>query len=110
MIDFTKPVQTREGEKVRIFGTDARDTDFPVRGEVNNCGIWVQKSWTLEGQSTRAQHESFLVNVPEERFCYLNVYSRNVKSHSSRAEADQFAGSGRISRLKIKIEDGRFDE
>lgn len=66
MIDFTKPVQTRDGRKVRILATDAR-TDYPVVGLVEQpVGIESTESWTLEGSwYSNGRLSSYdLVNVP----------------------------------------------
>lgn len=51
MIDFTKPVYTRDGRRVTIFGTDFdADANFPVRGTVEGERPKTMRSWQSSGK------------------------------------------------------------
>lgn len=50
MIDFTKPVQTRDGKPVRILCTDMNNPVYPVVGLVNYGREEYVITWTIEGQ------------------------------------------------------------
>jgi len=69
MIDFSKPVQTRRGLKVRILTTEVRNSDYPVVGLVlfETSDEETVETWTLEGEYIRGVSGSGLdlVNVPE---------------------------------------------
>lgn len=69
-IDWNKPVQTRDGRRVKIFTTEARDTEYPVQGEILEPHKWEQHIWTEDGYflNTRKVTDDDLVNVPEERW------------------------------------------
>lgn len=76
MIDFTKPVQTRDGRKVRILCTDSDHPHYPVVGLVENIS---SGTWTLDGKYQIAPvdtgvDEVDLINVPEELSGYVCVY------------------------------------
>jgi hypothetical protein len=56
MIDFTKPVETRNGIPVRILCTDGPNPTFPVIGIVKgNSGV---TSWALDGSYLAAKTSS----------------------------------------------------
>lgn len=79
MIDFNKPVQTRDGRKVRILCTD-RASDHSVVGLVMNHihGKEELLSWDCEGYRRQYQPEpGDLVNVPERLERILCVDSMN---------------------------------
>jgi len=50
MIDFTKPVQTRDGKPVRILCTDMNNPVYPIVGLVNYGREEHVITWTIEGQ------------------------------------------------------------
>ncbi len=121
MIDFKKPVQTKDGEKVRIYCTDALG-DYPVHGAIIRGSTSTPYSWTLGGLfcKTNPGSDFDLVNVPEEKFCYVNIYVGDETPlhmgypHETRADADKAAdhpipGGKRVGCIKVKLE-RRFDE
>lgn len=66
-IDFTKPIQTRDGRKVRILCTDRRGGLYPVVGMVmDDRGIETTHCWTLSGALVVGESgfPNDLVNVP----------------------------------------------
>ena len=63
MLDLSKPLQTVGGREVKIFTTEARDTDFPIQGEIYN-GKWLQSTWTKDGYFGDSAHNTLnLVNI-----------------------------------------------
>ena len=73
-IDFTKPLQTRDGRKVRLLCTD-KISSYPVV-------VWLEDikataSYTLEGVNVIGEESNIdLVNVPEQVTVdvWVNVY------------------------------------
>jgi len=66
VLDFTKPVQTKDGRKVRILCTDAPG-DYPVVGLLGNTPY----SWTIDGKYNRGLlvHDlRDLVNAPRKEY------------------------------------------
>jgi hypothetical protein len=71
IVDFNKPVQTRNGHKVEIKFTDGRGP-FPVHGYVgNSTGI---TCWKYNGKFLKTEEDCTqdLVNVKTKR--YINLY------------------------------------
>lgn len=60
-IDFTKPVQTRDGRKVTIYRTDAPGV-YRVHGHIE--GNIFPTAWTQEGHDSGTSDRD-LINVPE---------------------------------------------
>ncbi len=68
-LDLTKPVQTRDGRKVRILCTDRNGSKHPVVGLIDTYGdrkLEMPHTWTSDGKfnSVEVDHEADLVNVP----------------------------------------------
>ena len=77
MIDFTKPVQTRDGREVRIYSADpANGGDYPAHGAIKDAdrGFFPQ-TWAMNGSVYNGGNEkpSDLINVPETY--YVPVYT-----------------------------------
>lgn len=111
MIDFNKPVQTRDGRKVRILCTDGQHPIFPIVGFIGDEADVYE--WTRDGayndQSFR-QEDVDIINVPERVERWLNIYPGNVGSiNSSRKNADESVDSSarRIGVIRITYEDGK---
>lgn len=68
-IDFTKPVQTRDGRPVRIICTDAKNSTHPIVGVVvsTSDGKEYPRCWTKEGEfiSGRGELDMNLIQVPQ---------------------------------------------
>lgn len=65
MIDFTKPVQTRDGKPVRILCTD-RKGDLPVIGLLTlSDGREMVQSWHQNGMLCNGHSVNDLINVPQ---------------------------------------------
>jgi hypothetical protein len=75
--DPTKPVQTRDGRPARILCTDRASPLYPIVALVRTeKGGEVSHYVTETGQSWRDEQESGsdLVNIPEKREGWINVY------------------------------------
>lgn len=79
-LDLTKPVQTRGGNAVTIFKTDAKHFKYPVMGSVLFDGVEFCYCWTADGKSDSSGNANAndLVNVAEkfriER--WVNIYGK----------------------------------
>ena len=97
-VDWTKPVQTKRGTKLRVLCTDAPGV-YPVVVMAPSGGI---NKYPLE--TTR------IINVPEKRTGYINIYENSCGSvQDSRGGADLIAGSNRIACIKVEYTVGQFD-
>lgn len=106
--DPTKPVQTRDGCPARVLCTDRRtSSEYPIIALYNAVnGDEVIESYTPEGFVGYRQHPCScdLVNVPEKRTVFINVFSCGVSAYSSRAAADRASTSYRICCVETEIE------
>lgn len=73
MIDFTKPVYTRNGKPVRILCTDGPNAEFPVIGIIEGCGD--PETWMPSGQYGYGDEESpwDLRNAQQSAVLYLAI-------------------------------------
>ena len=81
MIDFTKPVQTKDGRSVRILCTDA-NSPYPIVGLVNGVsdsegGCEYVLSWTRDGVISNVPGDDSvdLVNAPHRVKVKIIVYT-----------------------------------
>lgn len=111
MIDFTKPLRTRDGRKVRILCTD-RKGEAPIVGLiVDDSGesLW---TWHRDGACDASKNNPLdLVNINEGTF-WVNVYSGGAFSstHATREAADSWAAEERLARIKVSWREGQFDK
>ena len=113
MIDWTKPVQTRDGCKVTIYCTDAPGW-YPVHGRIE--GEERPDAWKWDG-SLYAYPGSpgDLINVPPKMVrvdCWINVYpDGDVGIGMNRADADSYATDDRIACIHVvrEVEKGTFE-
>lgn len=107
MIDFAKPVQTRDEQDVRILCMDGPNPDFPVVGFIDDDTKTY--SWAADGVYDGGNAEWLdLVNFKPPKF--VNVYS--IGAHNSRDDADAacLVGQTRIACLEFKDGDGLHPE
>lgn len=108
-LDFSRPIQTRDGRKVRILCTDKKGAS-PVVGLIErNPG---EEEMTFHWQLTGLHYEGScrrpedLINVPEriERDVWVNLNGK-VLGHiyDTRKEADDMAVQDRTECVKIHI-------
>lgn len=111
MIDWTQPISTRDGQKVRIYSRDCGGTEYNViHGAIFNTRIneWAMYSWYKDG-SYRLNSKTTLdlVNVPKafERTVWINVYPDYISdaAHRNKANADAASGSTRIACVEVKV-------
>ena len=110
MIDLTKPVQTRDGRKVRVLCTDGPE-EFPIAGYVE--GATMPSIWASDGKFNPRSNCAYLdlINVPEKRVVWVNMYpSKIAQPHTSKINADQRADHDREARIRVEYEVGQFDE
>lgn len=114
MIDWNKPVRTKDGREVRVLCTDrVTDSNYPVLALVKDgCGYEAAHSYTIEGEYHRPDAESIndLENVPEVTNLWVNVYPNDAYGYRSRKEADFWtdfwAEDDRVALLRLDIQDG----
>lgn len=114
MIDWNKPVRTKDGREVRVLCTDrVTDSSYPVLALVKDgCGYEAAHSYTIEGKYRISGTESKndLENVPEVKSIWVNVYPDDVYGYRSRKEADFWpdfwAEDDRVALLRLDIQDG----
>jgi hypothetical protein len=110
--DPTKPpFRTRNGRPARIICTDRRGEDDPILALVDNgnggeeLNSYKSNGRYLFGRET--EHD--LVNVPQKRKRWLNIYRGNYSGElcPTRDEADANAVIGaRIACIEIEFEEG----
>lgn len=114
MIDFTKPVQTKDGREVVIHTTKGVSTQYPIVGEYRTWdGRWLREAWTSSGTYGMSGKETImdLINVPEKRVMYVNVYDPAIWGcHNSREDADQKALEGRLACVRVEYTEGQLDD
>ncbi len=111
-IDFTKPVQTRDGRKVVIYCTDA-PVAYPVHGRVD--GLEEPGTWTRDGRfiiDSENIDPLDLINAPEpKRVSWVNLYpDQHGDAYKTKAEADEFCAHNRIACVRVEWSPGQFDE
>lgn len=110
MIDWSKPVRTRDGREVRVLCTDCEThTSYPVVALVKDShGYERVQSYTIEGKYRRTISESpeDLENVPEITNLWVNVYPNDAGGHISKKDADFWAEDDRVALLRMVIADG----
>lgn len=77
MIDLTKPVQTRDGQEVRLYNADKLDGGSPyvLHGAILDSLGWQGRSWTKDGSFCVGEKTCRdLVNIPVKRSGWINIY------------------------------------
>ena len=106
-IDWTKPVETLDGEPVRVLATDRPHGLYPIVVMYDGGTV---DTLTQDGQDFD-DGTVIVRNAPERRFGYLNVYTdRAGRVHLTRETADNNAGPGRIACVRIEYTAGQFDD
>lgn len=107
IIDWNKPVQTRDGRKVRVLCTDGPGS-LPVIGIIEGCETC--SCWTLEGvrfKNYSPEHPTDLINVPEqprEIMRWASIYSSGaVHFDSAKLDAVKYRDNGCIACVPVTI-------
>jgi hypothetical protein len=76
-LDFSKPVQTRDGRAVRILCTNAKNRSNPVIGLIDAGDRESLVEWRSDGRYFgNTESECDLVNVPTKRTVWVTVDTR----------------------------------
>ncbi len=122
-IDFSKPVQLRDGGEVRIYTTISKTQPVaPIVGELKTESgtgdCWTLAKWRLSGKRYSPAGEALfswhtdLVNVPEEHVVFINIYPHNSAgvyqtSNGYFSKDDAAVGSScRIACVKVTFKNG----
>ena len=112
-IDFSKPVQTRDGQKFEMLWIHGRGT-YPIVGYVGEDDH--PSTFTAEGYWTSSKYpgDKDLINVPETRVVWVNAYPDGSDyqgaAEPSKKVADTCAGNDREARIRVEYTVGQFDE
>lgn len=106
--DPSKPVKTRDGRKARIVCTD-RTGPFPIVALVMRMDRDHEEnmSFSLDGRLANARNPcpSDLVNIPEKRKGWANIYSDGRDSfYRTKEDADYYSKTQRIACVEIEYE------
>ena len=110
MVDWTKPIQTRDGLKARLTGTDfVRPDGQCMTLEINgdqDCNRFPDGTAGLE------IHDMAIINVPEKRVVWLNMYPDGMSNfmHQSLDQANKHGNPKREACVRVEYEIGQFDE
>ena len=118
-IDWSKPLRTVQGHyPVRVLCTDRKHL-YPVVILYSISSDERIYSLTIDGKCDCNASSPFVENVPEDQYVWINVYKReghdlySGTARSSKEGVDNNIsphGVTRVSRIKIKLEEGRWDE
>ena len=113
-LDLTKPVQTRDGQPVKIITTEGRYPEFPIVGYIGSSEYL--ELWALDGSNRMTRRCDDLVNVPEPKHVvdfWVNVYPDNradVATHSTKKDATHWADDMRIDCIHIRYTEDKGAE
>lgn len=86
MLDFQKPIRTRDGREVIIYDNCVKEAFFCIHGRL--VGGNSPLAWTKEGEyHIDIESELDLVNVPEKMVIFLNIYKEYVAASFSESDA-----------------------
>lgn len=118
MIDWSKPIETRDGRAVRIWTREALcDPHWPVQGEVLNDDRWVRQKWRADGKYLAPEvrtSKGDLVNVPTKHTKWGSVYQSTAGRcwigdlHDSEERAREIAKRTQdrcLATIKIEFEE-----
>lgn len=88
MVDFSKPLQTRDGREVRIYAQDGLPP-WTIHGAIKRPDGWEFRVWPGNGQlDGYFEWDYDLINTPIT--VYVNVYENGSPgTHKTKEEAEQ---------------------
>ena len=107
MIDYDKPVQTRDGRAVTVLTTLRADTMYPVVALVEDKDIVIYTDLGKIHIGRDWDDDLDLVNVPEKHKVsfWVNCNSDGITyKHDNRERADWCASLNRIACIPVTIE------
>ena len=107
MIDFNKPVHTRDGKPVRVFCTNLNNL-YSIVGAVSTGEHEELESWTKDGliYNDGMQRSKDLVQTPVKRSVWLNIYPDRVISYKDKVNADMHAMQDRTACIEVHYTEG----
>lgn len=101
-LDFTKPIQTRDGRPVRILCTDGRNKTHPVAGYIGDDTAI--SMWGIEGSRVKnKQRFDDLINAPDVR---VEWYGFNENGSSLAYDARNDLAEGYPWHIRLTWTDG----
>ena len=110
--DPTKPVQTRDGLSAEILCTDLK-ANLPIVARVKEQdGYESIRYYTRQGKQNFAEFDGpcDLINVPETKSWWFNVYEDCVGTNKTRERAEYVKCDGRLALLEIRMCEGKHVE
>lgn len=115
-IDINKQYRTQNGEKVRIYCTDASGT-YPVHGAIaifdvdHEAEVWMVHSWTSKGTIREGHNHPYdLVEIKPriQREYWMNLYNSGSctvwKNRQNADSGEKMTKNNRIACVKIVID------
>lgn len=112
MIDINKEYCTVDGREVKLWTTDARDSNYPVKGEVNRNGQWYCESWMSDGlllSDCTGGLDLVEVKPRVKQTYWINVYSQSRRGktgylHHTKKQADEGREEGAVACVEVNID------
>lgn len=109
--DPNKPVQTRDGRKVRIIYTDKRGL-YPIVALISDGDGESCSSHTGDGKfsiNREGDDPRDLINVPERKTLWMGIYDDGFsRTFHSRQDAVGSRGINALGLASLTIEDGKI--
>jgi hypothetical protein len=111
--DSSKPVQTRDGRKARIICTDLkRKTGETILAAYDDGeGFELECAFYADGRFSKGglKHQFDLINVPEMKSFWANVYGSHVGGlWDSRSAADGMCSRDRLNVIELLMCNGKL--
>mgnify|MGYP003392857948 CR=1 FL=1 len=113
-IDWSRPVQTRAGNKARVICRDLMTKDKqPVIALITVADVELIHRFSLQGEYRidNLQSAADLINAPERVERWVNLYSPSsgmIGGYAeSRSDAEDGAAEDRLAVIRITYEDGK---
>ena len=113
-VDWTKPIQTRDGYPARVLCTDLksgtdREVAVVVSYQEDDEGL-IRVAYDGRMYDKR-EYPGDIINVPEKGTVYINIYSPNdMVLHTTKEAAEQYLIKALcIARVKVEYTVGQFD-
>ena len=114
MFEAGKTYRTRDGREARVYATDG-GPEWPIHGAIKrDGGEWISHNWRANGRLWNKAGDSHFDLMPPKREAWVNIYpnlSNNVflasYLHTTRAAADEHAGTDRVACVRIEYTEGQ---
>jgi len=114
-IEAGKKYRTRGGDEVEVLRTDLKRGDPVLAVLTSKVGGYQEAVYYYSDGSYCPDERSpsdLISEIKPKRVVWMNVYQECCTSYgfSTREEADDYAGDGRIACVRVEFEEGQFDE